>query len=264
MSQWRIMAPAKLTWSLQVGDRRADGFHELAAEMLTLDLADELVIDDELEGLDVDAASWARAESIGDPAANLIQRALTSVGRRAGVRLTKRIPIGGGLGGGSADAGAILRWAGVDDPAVAATLGGDVAFCMRGGRAAVRGLGEVLEPLEDVEREVTLLIPPLFVDTGAVYRALDELRVQGRGHDVRNDLTEPAEMVEPALVRWRQAFSEASGAEVILAGSGSTLFCEGTPASMGLEEGRFEVDGASGWLLGARSTPRSFGMPQPL
>ncbi len=67
---------------------------------------------------------------------------------RPTVRLTKRIPPGAGLGGGSADAAAVLRWAGVvDDVALAARLGADVPFCVRGGRARVTGIGEVLEPL---------------------------------------------------------------------------------------------------------------------
>jgi 4-diphosphocytidyl-2-C-methyl-D-erythritol kinase len=264
MSRVRILAPAKLTWSLAIGDRRADGFHDLDAEMLTLDLADELIVDDEAEGLTVEAARWARLDQIGAPADNLIERALHLAGRRAGVELMKRIPIGGGLGGGSADAGAILRWAEVADPAAQASLGGDVPFCTQGGRARVRGLGEVVEPLADVEREVTLLLPPLFIDTAKVYAALDVLRGEGGGHHPRNDLTEPAELVEPGLRRWREALAAASGVEAILAGSGSTLFCEGSPSALGLEEGAFEVAGATGWLIGARTTPQAFGMPQPL
>ena len=69
-------------------------------------------------------------------------RALDACGRRAAVRLTKRIPVGGGLGGGSADAAAVLRWAGCADVSVAADLGADVPFCVAGGRARVEGIGE--------------------------------------------------------------------------------------------------------------------------
>lgn len=264
MSRLRVLAPAKLTWHLHVADRRADGFHELDAEMCTLDLADELVIDDRGHGLEVTAEPWVRLETIGTPAANLVEGALRLVGRTAHVALAKRIPIGGGLGGGSADAGAILRWAGLEDPMAAASLGGDVPFCVHGGRARVHGLGEIVEPLAFVEREVTLLVPPLFIETGSVYRAFDELRAGGGGHDHRNDLTESAQLVEPALRRWRAAFEEATGCEAVLAGSGSTLFCEGSPAALRLSDGAFEVDGATGWLLGARTTPPRFGMPQPL
>ena len=77
------------------------------------------------------------------------------------MHIDKRIPPGGGLGGGSADAAAVLRWAGVDDLAAAAALGADVPFCLVGGRARVRGIGEVVEPLPFVDRTVTLVMPPL-------------------------------------------------------------------------------------------------------
>ena len=264
MSRWRVVAPAKLTWSLHVGHRRDDGYHDLIAEMLCLDLTDELIIDDEQSGLSNEGAASSRTELLGPEDKNLVVRALALAGRSAGVHLIKRIPIGGGLGGGSADAGAILRWARVTDPTIAAQLGGDVPFCTLGGRAMVRGLGEQLEPLEEVDRDVTLLIPPFSVNTASAYRALDELRVQGRGHHERNDLTEAAEMVEPRLRLWREALSTKAGVEGVLAGSGSTLFCEGSPALLGLDEGSFEVDGESGTLLGARTVQRSIGMPQPL
>ena len=69
------------------------------------------------------------------------------VGRTAAVHVDKQIPHGGGLGGGSADAAAILRWAGVDDPNVAVALGADVPFCLVGGRARVTGIGEIVDPL---------------------------------------------------------------------------------------------------------------------
>src|SRR5204862_6017924 len=99
---------------------------------------------------------------------NLVRRALALTGRRAHVRLGKRIPAGAGLGGGSADAAAVLRWAGIEDVALAARLGADVPFCLRGGRARVRGVGEVLEPLPFEARTYTLLLPSFGCSTVAV------------------------------------------------------------------------------------------------
>src|SRR3954471_21599673 len=123
-------ARAKLTRSLRITGVRADGFHLLDAEMVTLDLADELWISDG-EGLTVVAAPTGATVPAGPD--NLVARALYAVGRRAAVRLVKHIPAGAGLGGGSADAAAILRWAGVSDLQVAARLGADVPFCVAGG-----------------------------------------------------------------------------------------------------------------------------------
>ncbi len=105
---------------------------------------------------------------------NLVGKALAACGRRAAVRLVKRIPLGAGLGGGSADAAAILRWAGATDPVLAARLGADVPFCVVGGRARVGGVGERVSPLEFERRDYLLLLPPFGVDTAAVYRAWDD------------------------------------------------------------------------------------------
>ncbi len=98
---------------------------------------------------------------------NLIRRALALVGRTAHVRVEKHIPAGGGLGGGSSDAAAILRWAGVDDLDLAASLGADVPFCLIGGRARVTGVGEIVDPLPFVDRTFTVVTPPLSVSTPA-------------------------------------------------------------------------------------------------
>ena len=128
----RMLAPAKLTVSLRVTGVRPDGYHELDAEMVTLDLADELEVEEGGVGLVVDAAPGVPVAGLPLDAHNLVARALAACGRQAGVRLAKRIPVGGGLGGGSADAAAVLRWAGCDDLAVAASLGADVPFCLVG------------------------------------------------------------------------------------------------------------------------------------
>ena len=138
----RMHAPAKLTVSLRITGVRADGYHELAAEMVTVSLADELVLDEGGTGLTIEGDGWTRADALTRMEDNLVVKALAACGRRAAVRLRKRIPLGAGLGGGSADAGAVLRWAGVTDPAVAARLGADVPFCVAGGRAQVGGVGE--------------------------------------------------------------------------------------------------------------------------
>jgi 4-diphosphocytidyl-2-C-methyl-D-erythritol kinase len=217
-----VLAPAKLTISLHVTGVRDDGYHLLEAEMVTLDLADELVLAPG-DGLDViDEVHGGLPVPAGDD--NLVRRALRVIGRTARVTLHKRIPAGAGLGGGSADAAAVLRWAGVDDLRLASRLGADVPFCMVGGRARVRGVGEVVEPLPPVERVFTLLTPPLSCPTPAVYRAWDELG--GPRHE-SNDLEPAALHVEPELRRWRERLAADTGREPTLAGSGSTWFVEG-------------------------------------
>jgi 4-diphosphocytidyl-2-C-methyl-D-erythritol kinase len=239
----RQRALAKLTITLRITGVRSDGLHLLDSEMVTIDLADELEFA-EGDGLELVSASGSGAGPgaagagvpVGD--SNLIRRALKAVGRSASVRLRKNIPVGGGLGGGSADAAAVLRWAGVGDLAVAASLGADVPFCLVGGRARVGGIGEVVEPLAFESRSFTLLTPPLFVSTPAVYRAWDELG--GPVGDGPNDLEAAALVVEPALAVWRDRLGEATGQTPVLAGSGSTWFVEGSFVGPGLLRCRTE------------------------
>lgn len=223
-----VLAPAKLTASLRITGVRSDGYHLIDAEMVSLDLADELVFA-EGDGLDVVGASGPVVPADDD---NLVRRALRLVGRTAHVTLTKRIPAGAGLGGGSADAAAVLRWAGFDDAEQAATLGADVPFCIRGGRARVTGIGEVLEPLPHVDRTFTLVTPPFGCSTPAVYRAWDDLG--GPTADGPNDLEAAALVVAPELAAWRDQLGDATGATPVLAGSGSTWFVEGAFPDAGL------------------------------
>jgi 4-diphosphocytidyl-2-C-methyl-D-erythritol kinase len=219
-----LVAPAKLTLSLRITGVRPDGFHEIDAEMVTVDLVDELTFaaGDGLEVVDETDGAGVTVP-VGD--ANLVRRALRLVDRAAAVRLVKRIPAGGGLGGGSADAAAVLRWAGVTDLARAAELGADVPFCLFGGRARVTGVGEVVEPLAFEERTLTLSTPPFGCSTPAVYRRWDELG--GPAGAGPNDLEAAALAVEPRLARWRDRLGDATGKTPILAGSGSTWFVEG-------------------------------------
>jgi 4-diphosphocytidyl-2-C-methyl-D-erythritol kinase len=215
------LARAKLTVSLRVTGVRADGYHLLDSEMITLDLADRLEFSDG-DGLLIIGADLATGPE------NLVSQALRAVRRTALVRLDKRIPAGAGLGGGSADAAAVLRWAGCADLEVAARLGADVPFCLVGGRARVTGIGERLEPLpfEEVEgREFTLLVPPVHVSTVDVYRTWD--RLGGPVGEHGNDLEPAALEAVPELARWRDRLGDATGQTPRLAGSGGTWFVEG-------------------------------------
>lgn len=219
----RLGAPAKLTLSLRVTGVRSDGFHLLDAEMVSLDFGDVLHVDP--AGRGVTLAGPDGEHPVPAPDDDLVVRALAAVGRDAGVVVHKRIPAGAGLGGGSADAAAVLRWAGVRDVATAVALGADVPFCVVGGRCRVRGIGDELEVLEHREMVLTLLTPPVFCSTPAVYRAWDELG--GPSGDNGNDLEPAALVVAPELARWRDELHEDCGVRPRLAGSGSTWWVEG-------------------------------------
>ena len=222
MKSEHLICPAKLTLSLRVNSRRADGYHLIDAEMVSVDLCDEIVTSD---GSGLKIRSSDSGFEVPKNENNLVNRALDLLGRTAEVTIDKRIPSGAGLGGGSSNAAAVLRWAGFSDPVAAASLGADVAFCLLGGRARVQGIGEILQPLPHLEREMTLLIPALGVSTEDVYQAWDDLGSPVGDHG--NDLEPAALIVEPELGEWRDALSEATGKRARLAGSGGTWFVEG-------------------------------------
>jgi len=219
-----LNAHAKLTLSLRVTGVRADGYHEIDAEMVSLDLHDVLTIDTTSTGITLDGPF---SHGISASEDNLVVKALRLCGVSAAVHVSKHIPSGGGLGGGSADAAAILRWAEFDDLVAASRIGADVPFCMVGGRARVSGIGEVISPLVHRDEEITLIAPPFGVSTPAVYRAWDELdpaRQRGNGP---NDLQAPAIVVEPRLAEWREKIGNVTGTTPVLAGSGSTWWVRG-------------------------------------
>jgi 4-diphosphocytidyl-2-C-methyl-D-erythritol kinase len=216
-----LAAPAKLTVSLRVTGVRDDGYHLIDAEMVSLDLADELTF---TAGSGVDILGDPSLGHV-DPHDNLVLRALQTVGREAHVVLRRRIPAGGGLGGGSSNAAAVLRWAGHTDVEAAARLGADVPFCLRGGRARVTGIGDVLDPLPFELRTVTLALPPFGCSTPAVYAAWDALG--GPTAVGPNDLEPAALVVEPRMAAFRDALGDATGQTPRLAGSGSTWFVDG-------------------------------------
>jgi 4-diphosphocytidyl-2-C-methyl-D-erythritol kinase len=178
-----VRACAKINLDLRVLNKNPDGFHELRTVFQTISLADTL---------DIEYQPARRTElELEDPAAipgNLVLRAAEAalhamrVRARVRFRLAKRIPMGGGLGGGSSDAAAVLLalpvlagrvWPLEDRMRVAASLGSDVPFFLLGGTAVGLDRGGELYPLADVAAEPLLLITPgLHVATAEAYRAL--------------------------------------------------------------------------------------------
>jgi 4-diphosphocytidyl-2-C-methyl-D-erythritol kinase len=254
----RLFAPAKLTLSLAVTGVRADGYHQLRSEMVSLSLADELTFTEGGSGLTLVAEAGTRAESLGTDEDNLITRALAAVGRRAAVHVRKRIPLGGGLGGGSTDAAAVLRWARCTDLDVARALGSDVPFSVAGGRALVEGTGETVTPLDFAPRTFLLVLPPFGVDTAKVYAAWDEQagpRERQSPESGGNALTTAALVVEPRLARWRDALGALAGAEPTLAGSGSTWFVEVAPDGTDEEPSWLTLGDERARLIRAHTVP---------
>ena len=222
-----LQAPAKLTLSLRITGLRADGMHLIDAEMVSLDLMDRILIEQADQSQVTMGGPASTALRALDPKDDLVARALQLVDRTARVSVEKNIPAGAGLGGGSSDAAAILRWAGFNDSRAAANLGADVAFSLVGGRARVTGIGEVIEPLPFHEQIFTLLTPPVHCSTPVVYRRWDEMGGPVSSETAGNDLTDAAIEAYPELREWRALLRDLTEQEPRLAGSGSTWFVSG-------------------------------------
>jgi 4-diphosphocytidyl-2-C-methyl-D-erythritol kinase len=173
-------APAKLNLFLHVVGRRVDGYHLLQTVFQFLDYCDELEF-----GVTEDGRISRIRESTDIPpetdltlrAAHLLQRALGAK-QGAAIELRKRVPIGGGLGGGSSDAATTLvalnaLWGGAlstaELAALGLTLGADVPLFIRGHAAWAEGVGEVLTPVELAEPWYLVAVPPVHVSTAHVY-----------------------------------------------------------------------------------------------
>ena len=200
--------PAKLTLSLRITGVRDDGYHLIDAEMVTLDLADRLSIDAGEVG-----AHRRRAVRRGRAAR---RRRTSSPGRCGSPAATRGGPPAQGdparrwAGRRSADAAAVLRWAGFDRPRrrVAPRRRHPVLPRRRAGPGA--GIGEIVEPLAPRALDITLVVPPLHVSTPAAYRAWDDLG--GPTADGPNDLEPAALHAVPGAGRVaRRASPEAAG-----------------------------------------------------
>jgi 4-diphosphocytidyl-2-C-methyl-D-erythritol kinase len=213
----RVDAFAKLTLSLHITGVRADGYHELDAVMVTVSEPRDIVTIEPAAQTSL-VVSGPFAEGVPLDATNLVWRAADACGASLAIQIEKHIPHGAGLGGGSADAAAVLVAQGAD-VSVGAALGADIPFCMRGDAARVRGIGDELEAIAVPRQFVVIATPPFRCVTADVYKAWDEMG--GPKRDV-NDLEPAAQRVEPRLIGFKAAVEDAAGAPAILAGSGSS------------------------------------------
>ncbi|MBK8914226.1 MAG: 4-(cytidine 5'-diphospho)-2-C-methyl-D-erythritol kinase [Phycisphaerales bacterium] len=261
-----IRASAKINLALRVFPPRADGFHPIDSLTATIGLFDELRIErrpDDLLHLTCDdptlptdgrnlvlrAAGALRAALRDNAGSRPAPAPLAAVGFN--IHLTKRIPAGAGLGGGSSDAAATLRAANslLGNPlsnrqlqTVAAALGSDVALFLHRAVSRIRGRGEIVTPVrDDWPAWIALILPPLHCATPAVYRAFDELPPPPERPSIEsvisaienpdalmtllfNDLERAASQVCPPLGALAAQIQDATGAALCMSGSGAAYF----------------------------------------
>ena len=233
-------APAKLNLFLHVTGRRPDGYHDLQTLFQLLDWGDQLSIEPlDKRGVSRPRASYAvnEADDLAVRAALMLQ-AETSCRQGARIEVNKRIPVGGGLGGGSSDAATVLvvlnrLWGcGLDVDELASIgvgLGADVPVFIRGHSALASGVGDELEPVELGERHYLLVFPGFSVATAEVFsdaalprnssRISISPALEGAG---RNDCEVVIKQRFPVFSQMLEELAQ--WGPVRMTGTGSTLF----------------------------------------
>jgi len=255
-SALRVRCPAKINLGLWILGRRPDGYHEIDTILQTVAHEDELLLTPSSSGFSIDV----RGLSIPGPGPNIVERAwslLETEGhlpRGAGirVRLTKRIPAGGGLGGGSSDAAGFL--AGVNRlfclelseqtlEGLCSRLGADVTFLLRGGTARATGRGDRVRHLCPISQTwVVLATPPVAISTTWAYEQVrNRLTPEGSGANLlaaaiargdldgvveamRNDFEDVILPRYPEIDELKRLLRSNGAVGAQLSGSGSTVF----------------------------------------
>lgn len=258
----RLAAQAKVNLALRVGPRGSDGYHELATIFARIELSDDVVVRALRGGLTLRVARAGMPdESVGPPEKNLALLAGRAYMREAhwpagcAIDIEKRIPVGAGLGGGSADAGAVLRALdslapqplGVDRLArIAVSLGADVPFLtLEAPFALGTRRGDAIEVIEPPPSQwLALVLPPFSVSTADAYAWLDAdraggddvappdaeaLRAAARSWDTlaalaTNDLQPAVSARHPVIDRYCEHLRRAGARVAMMSGSGSAVF----------------------------------------
>jgi len=233
-------AYAKINLALHVRRRREDGYHELETLFAFVDDGDRLSATPASQ--DALHTTGDFAAGIDDPFGNLVAKALGTLphGRGWSVELDKRLPVAAGLGGGSADAGAVFRMVeqahGLPDdwPARAAKLGADVPACVLSRTCVGTGTGtDLREIANDLAGTPVLLVNPrVAVPTGPVFKAWDGLdrgalptgSVRTMALEGRNDLEAPAFSLCPVIMDVLVALRAHAPLLARMSGSGATCF----------------------------------------
>jgi 4-diphosphocytidyl-2-C-methyl-D-erythritol kinase len=247
----RERAPAKVNLVLQVGPRRADGLHEICSLFASLELADDLQLSASETGNDLVICEGVHGNNLVETALRLFRDQVDPGLPPLQVEIDKRIPVAGGMGGGSADAAAALRAANelagrpldlVELRDLASGIGADVPSQVEPAHALVTGAGEVVEPLALPAMALVLLPSRRGLRTADVYAEADRLPSTrehlepGRLRDLaggsveqlaaalENDLQPAALSLRPKLQQGIDSLLEAGALGAGLSGSGPTLF----------------------------------------
>ena len=249
-----MKAYAKINISLDIIGKQENGYHLLEMVMQTVDLYDEITIEEREEGITLDC----NLDYIPKDSKNIAYKAaavmLERFGIDRGVHITilKRIPVAAGLAGGSTNAAAVIK--GMNDlfglglsreemMEIGLTLGADVPYCIVGGTALCTGIGEVVKPLQPFSGVTVLLVKPAFgvstkdaymgfaldkvkkhVETAKLIKAMERRQIRSVAYYMRNLLENVTLRKHPILKTVKSNMMEHGAVGTLMSGSGPTVF----------------------------------------
>lgn len=243
-----LKANAKINLFLDVLGRRPDGYHDIVTVMHTIGLYDTIYIKSVPRIIDVNMMNMPKELNLAYKAANLLKGERADLGAR--IRIKKHIPIGSGMGGGSSDAARVLVGLNrlwhlnkTEDELlrIAAMVGSDVPFFIRGGMALAEGRGEILTPLMPVSLNLLIIKPKASVSTKRIYSILDDMKYRhgdikgfldsycsGEINDMvrfmDNVMETAAFEVLPSLKNIKKDLADNGAVKAMMTGSGSAVF----------------------------------------
>lgn len=253
MDKITVKAYGKVNLTLDVQGRRADGYHLLSSVMQSISLADTITLQKAPQGITIQSDHPLVPNDQDNICWRAAQAFLSQSGIATGVKieLTKAIPVAAGLGGGSADAAAVLyglnQLYGTDLSlgklqTIGLTIGADVPFCLQGGTCLVEGIGEVVTPVEPFpQTNIVLVKPEASVSTAEIYKKVDSSSHGGtstrrllaflQGDQsvsldsvLENALESVTETLVPAVALWKSRLREHGAVASLMSGSGPTVF----------------------------------------
>ena len=245
MKEVQEKAFAKINLMLGVRCKRADGYHELDMLMQTISLYDSVTVE---KAPDITVTTSGMLLPYNNTMRKAAEYYSALTGHGVNIRVIKRIPAQAGLGGGSADAAAVLRaldrlYGEVDSGTmreIALKVGADVPFCYHGGLCRAEGIGEVLTPIKGMLMHIVIVKPAEGVSTKALFdaltlprkspdtlsamRALSEGDLEGLSACIYNALEEPAIRLVPEIAVLKERLVENGAVKACMTGSGSAVF----------------------------------------
>ena len=237
----RLLTSAKINLNLKVSEQQNSGLHFLDSDMIPIDIYDEISINEAEEDKILFSIEQLNNEyTTVHKALALLRKINSSFKQQFVISVKKNIPLQSGLGGGSSDAGALLKYLvdtyHLEEPSlleIATEVGSDVPFFYNGASSKVQGIGDVLKPfnsdtLNNVE--IILAVPSVHLSTGAVFNKFDELETKStqkhefNNIEIFNDLWEASSELSGDLKKIKNELENVFQNKFYMSGSGPTLF----------------------------------------